>query len=253
MNIDHDTLIAYAMGTLSELEAQQVEQYLRGNPEAALEVKSYLNALTALVMAEEPSPVPVDAEASLLIRVRAQKEQQVQAEGRSETGARLHQDKPNQVEETNVINLEPSPSRVPSRWGQWGMGVALAAALAVLAWLGPLGSWYQTIQLNQQIAASVKQAGAVSTALVDETNEYLGILVKQKDNSLFVVLNSRPELEQVYQAWNIIDGKPQSLGIYTGQTIEAAGFSEGNIFGITVEPAGGSVQPTTTPIVLYEL
>ena len=36
-------------------------------------------------------------------------------------------------------------------------------------------------------------------------------------------------------------------------TIAGREFSEGSLFGITVEPAGGSEQPTTDPIVALDL
>ena len=247
MNIDQDTLIAYAMGMLSEQEMQTVEQHLRTHPEDALEVKRYLNALSAVVMAEEPEVIPLAAEQSLLSRVRAQgdtKQSLQAAQAQTKQGTSLQSD------DSNIIRLEPQESR---RKYQWGLGLAVAASLAAFTFYGPFSTWYDKVQLNQQLVNSIQQSGAVSTALVNDTNESIGTLVKQTDNSLLVVLNAKLSDEQVYQAWNIVDGQPQSMGIYQEGVIQVSGFDAGNIFGVTIEPAGGSEQPTSTPIVIYEL
>ncbi len=248
MNIDHDTLIAYAMGMLSEQDMLTVEKHLKTNPDDALEVERYLNALAAVVMTEEPEIVPWVAKQKLLTRVRAQGDtkqtlQAAEAKAQYEAGGQNSDD-------GNVVRLEPQTS---NRKYQWGLGLAIAATLAGFAFYGPFSTWYEKVQLNQQIVESIQQSGAVSTALVNDADEAIGTLVRQTDNSLFVVLNEKLSEEQVYQAWNIVEGKPQSLGVYQKGIIQVSGFDSGNIFGVTIEPAGGSEQPTSTPIVIYEL
>lgn len=253
MNIDHDTLIAYAMGMLSEQEMKTVEQHLKTNPDDALEVERYLNALAAVVMTEEPEIVPWAAEQNLLTRVRAQGDtkQSLQAaqlkQNISEQRKNSGQD--SNLEDSNVIRFEPESRRKY----QWALGLAVAASLAAFALYGPFSTWFEKTQLNQQLVESIQQSGAVSTALVNDSDESIGTLVRQTDNSIFVVLNEKLSDEQVYQAWNIVDGQPQSMGIFDSGVIQVAGFEAGNIFGVTVEPAGGSEQPTSTPIVIYEL
>ena len=260
MNIDHDTLIAYALGMLSEQEMQMTEQHLKTNPEDALEVKRYLNSLAAVVMTEDPEIVPWIAEQNSLTRIRAQGDtlQTVQPKPVQPKQVIVEEDsrvqssmlKKSSAQESTVIRLEPPESR---RKYQWGLGLALAASLAAFVFYGPFSTWYKTVQLNQQIVESIQKSGAISTALVNDADETTGTLVKQTDNSLLVVLNEKLSDEQVYQAWNIVEGQPQSMGLYQEGIIQVSGFEAGNIFGITVEPAGGSEQPTSTPIVIYEL
>ena len=244
MNIDQDTLIAYAMGMLSEQEMKTAEQHLRTHPEDALEVKRYLNALSAMVITEEPEAIPWSEEQKLLLRVRAQgdtKQSLIESQAKKDTTE--------QLEDNNVIKLD---SGARSKY-QWGLGFAVAACLAAFVFYGPFSTWYEKAQLNQQIVEAMQQSGAVSTALVNDADESIGTLVRQINNSIFVVLNEKLSDEQVYQAWNIVDGQPQSMGIYQDSVIQVSGFEDGNIFGVTVEPAGGSEQPTSTPIVIYEL
>ena len=248
MNIDHDTLIAYAMGMLSQDEMLKVEQHLKTNPDDALEVKRYLNALAAVVMTEEPEVMPLTAEQSLRSRVRAQGETKQMLQASKKTVADAHS--ADESVESNITTFKPRES---SRKYQWRLGLALAATLAAVSFSGPFSTWFDKIQLNQQLVESIQQSGAVSTALVNDADESIGTLVKQTDNSLLVVLNQKLSDDQVYQAWNIVDGQPQSMGIYQDGVIKVSGFEAGNIFGITVEPAGGSEQPTNTPIVIYEL
>jgi anti-sigma-K factor RskA len=67
--------------------------------------------------------------------------------------------------------------------------------------------------------------------------------------------------DQTYQLWLIAGGQPESVGLLnTNQSgqgfveIEAQrSISQYEAFGITVEPAGGSQQPTTEPIILTTL
>jgi anti-sigma-K factor RskA len=73
-------------------------------------------------------------------------------------------------------------------------------------------------------------------------------------------LASLPQ-DQTYQLWLIDGSQPESVGLLNtgadGQgTAEIAAqrpLSQYQAFGITVEPAGGSAQPTTKPIVLVNL
>jgi anti-sigma-K factor RskA len=59
----------------------------------------------------------------------------------------------------------------------------------------------------------------------------------------------------VYQAWQISDGQPVSLGLLEanqGATAFAANLGNATAVAISVEPPGGSQAPTTTPILVSE-
>ena len=65
--------------------------------------------------------------------------------------------------------------------------------------------------------------------------------------------------DQVYQLWLIGPVKIVSAGLLpapqAGVTtpVVATGITKGDKLGLTVEPAGGSKQPTTTPILALPL
>ena len=94
------------------------------------------------------------------------------------------------------------------------------------------------------------------------TNGGVATVVLAADrHELAVVTTGLPALPsgQVYQLWLI--GKPKivSAGLLppakNGQTpaVLATGVAKGDTLGLTVEPAGGSAQPTTTPILALPL
>lgn len=70
MTISHDSLVAYAIGGLNLEEEGDIERHLRDHPEDAGLVRGYLDALTALVLSEEPAELPLDGEARLLASIR---------------------------------------------------------------------------------------------------------------------------------------------------------------------------------------
>ena len=57
------------------------------------------------------------------------------------------------------------------------------------------------------------------------------------------------------QMWVIGADGPESAGLMANEPVIIAGekFADGSVFGITVEPEGGSKQPTTDPIVAIDL
>jgi anti-sigma-K factor RskA len=64
---------------------------------------------------------------------------------------------------------------------------------------------------------------------------------------------------KVYEAWLINPRQTRSAGLLPvprgGRTrpVLATGLAPGDALGLTVEPAGGSAKPTTTPIVVMPL
>jgi len=85
-------------------------------------------------------------------------------------------------------------------------------------------------------------------------NGDLGTLVNREDNSLLLVLNEDPPQGQVYQAWEIAEGSPQSLGTWDGRVLDVqTALAQDSLFGVSIEPSGGSEQPTSTPILVVPL
>ncbi|MFD4872412.1 anti-sigma factor domain-containing protein [Streptomyces sp. NPDC058420] len=153
-------------------------------------------------------------------------------------------------------------ARLLSRW-------ALAACLAAAAALGGTAVWQHqraesalaqahraeqgTAQISAVLAAPDARArvvtlpgGATGTVVVSHG----------RDQAVFVVAGmTQAPAGRVYQLWFDDGGTMRSAGLMNpdraDQTVLLRGAVDGaSGMGITVEPAGGSKQPTTAPLVL---
>ena len=223
MATDHDTLIAYALGTLSPEETQALERELSANPEAEVELRALQDTLADLVMDLPPEPVPAGAEQALLARVRAESpRQEVKAPRRR-------------------LSLA------------WPLTAAACVALLVIG-VGRT-PWFQSLEVQRQVQAYSARPGAVRVALQAASGQPVGSMVRLADGQVFVALDQAPtQSDRVYQAWIIAGGVARSLGVFQGRTFIStqAGLRSGQI-GVTLEPPGGSPQPTSAPIALATL
>jgi anti-sigma-K factor RskA len=222
--IDRDVLLEYVMGGLTSEREKEVAAYLRQNPEDAAWVRDMFETLAAVALNQEPVSVPASAESDLLRRIRQESE----------------------------AKAKPTAS-VPKRrnfWAQLGIGLALGVALffVVQRFLPQ-----PTLTAEQRLEQTCQEAGVTCEPLLDANNIEIGTLAKRPDNTLFVVFDAPPPSGQVYQGWEIA-GEIASLGVYAGQVLEITQpLVPGSTFGVTLEPPGGSPQPTMNPIVTYEI
>jgi anti-sigma-K factor RskA len=87
------------------------------------------------------------------------------------------------------------------------------------------------------------------------------IVVAAGQRRLIFTAAGLPQLPaaQVYQLWLLGPPRTRSAGLLphpvNGATapLLAAGLQPGDQVGVTVEPAGGTAQPTTTPILVMSL
>jgi anti-sigma-K factor RskA len=224
--IDKDVLLEYVMGGLTPEREKEVAAYLRSNPEDAAWVRDMFEATTAVVLLQEPVAVPASAENDLLKRIRK--------EGAAKASPAT----------SGSATTQPRRSRF---WPLLGIGAALGVALFLIA--QPLFQNPET-QLARRLEQTCNETSVVCVTLRNEANAEIGTLAKRPDNTLLVVFNEAPPQGQVYQGWQISGGQPTSLGVYEGQVLEIdQPLTTGSTFGVTLEPSGGSPQPTSTPIV----
>jgi anti-sigma-K factor RskA len=157
-----------------------------------------------------------------------------------------------------------SRTRVP--WVPWLSGVVATASIVVAVLFG-FAQAHTRDELNQvkaenQAISLLLSAPEAKLLTHTVTNGGVATVVLAADrHELAVVTTGLPALPagQVYQLWLI--GKPKivSAGLLpaakNGQTpaVLATGVVKGDTLGLTVEPAGGSAQPTTTPILALPL
>lgn len=252
-----DLLPFYALDALTEEERDLVEAYLIKHPEARAQVEGMSRAAAALpqsVAPVQPAPRTKDA---LMRRVAAD------VRGRSS------------------VQSQPSPRM--SRFESLLRTLSLAGAALAIIWVVILN--VQVVRLRNEIAALngalVAQSISLSQIIekLPQTNapETITVALKGTDvqpqaqgqlianpasQSAVLVVTGLPPLEpgKTYQVW-LIANAPVSAGLLTvdangqGVLIVTSTESIGSFqsLGISVEPQGGSPQPTGDIVVLSDL
>ncbi|MEM6431300.1 MAG: hypothetical protein AAF708_18830 [Deinococcota bacterium] len=138
----------------------------------------------------------------------------------------------------------------------WGGTVlqSLLIAGAVLGgiWVFFLNPMQQDFAIGQLLEDYSAQPGAVTQPLVDASGNSLGVLVRRNEGDVLVVLEAAPPRGQVYQAWQVdpnqtnSDQEATSLGTASERAfVVPEGTEIGASFVLTLEPEGGSSQPST--------
>ncbi|MGX1548513.1 anti-sigma factor, partial [Streptomyces adustus] len=174
---------------------------------------------------------------------------------------------------TTVRQVPPGavPLERVRRGVQRGRGLArwaLAASVAAAAAFGGTAVWqYERAQDARHEAAQVQRhaedlAGVLAAPdAKSHTAKVAGgvgtlVVSAGRDRAVFVASKMpAPPRGKVYQLWFADDGKMRSAGLMdpdrSSQTVLMQGAVDGaSGVGITVEPAGGSKQPTQAPVAL---
>ena len=133
----------------------------------------------------------------------------------------------------------PRPAQVRRRWPRPVLALAAASVAAALA----LGMAQLATQHRPDVSVQTARtsAGGVVTLIVTSS---------QQDAVLTAArLPSLPD-GRVYQVWVIGPAGARSAGLLSGTALVLTGVRAGERVGVTVEPAGGTSRPTSTPIVL---
>ena len=258
----HTLTGVYALDAIdSDKELNRFSRHLNRCQSCAGEVRGFREVTTAMAFAAATDPPP---------EMRAQVMAAV---------ARTRQLPPE-------IRTHARPRRTRA-WVPWLSGVVAAAAIVVAVLFGLAQAHTQT-ELNQaraqnqalaldkaRIIAELDQArahdqalaailGAPHVTLLSQRTTKGGVAVVVLDaakRQLVVATSGLPALPpgQVYQLWLIGPVKIVSAGLLpaaeSGVTspVVATGIVKGDKLGLTVEPAPGTAQPTTTPILALPL
>ena len=250
MTVDQDTLVSYALGTLTPQAEAEVAGYLSEHPEDAALVSGYLEGLADFALLLPPEPLPKTGEADLIARIRGTASSApVIRDAPPQAGAQTGPSDASAPKPPPVIVVPKRPHN-PNLWLAGLGAVAVAAMLyfAVVTFTDP------DVRYARELEQYQAEPGAQSYALaVDGEAQPLGTLVRLQDGRVFVLVDAPPANDQVYQAWNI-GAAATSLGTFGDRAfLSRDAVPLGNTFGLTLEPPGGSEQPTTTPLTLLEL
>jgi hypothetical protein len=163
-------------------------------------------------------------------------------------------------------HARPRSARTRVPWVPWLSGLVATASVVVAVFFG-LAQAHTQQELNQaraenQAIALVLSAPQVRLLTHSTTKGGVATVVLAADRHQLVVTTSGlPALPagKVYQLWLIGKTKIVSAGLLPAATsgrtapVLASGVVKGDTLGLTVEPAPGSAQPTTTPILALPL
>lgn len=246
MSTDVHTLSgAYALHALGPEEAAEFRRHLDGCQACREEVRELQTAVARMGAAEAVAPPP-DLKARIL--AAADRTRQEPPAGPVTAGT----SEPTPIRSAGTSSTAAGEHGRP-RWVTW-----LAAAAATLVVAGG-GAYGVQAMLDDEpplslAATRVFEAQDAHTATVETTEGgQLTVAVSAGRKEMAVDTRELPALDEnhVYQVWSVHGDEMVSAAILSDPEIGAAmGMpDEETQVALTVEPAGGSEQPTTEPIV----
>lgn len=251
MTDQRDELIElYALGALPADEAAEVEDYLASNSQAQQRYSQYRHISQALLWSVEQRDPPAGAYERFRERLAT----------------------PSNVPAKLLSQPTQRQSWLASLFGRRYrlIATALTIFLVLLGGAGGLiwqlqnevGALQPLVEQNKQLTALLGESGTQLVPLADTGNGMAGgtinIIVNPQTGQSYLRASHLPPLtaNQSYQLWLIADGTPQSMEVFGVDTSGDAliwidrlpSTGAENLLGITVEPAGGSQQPTSNPL-----
>ncbi|CRK58725.1 FIG111991: hypothetical protein [Alloactinosynnema sp. L-07] len=226
---------AYALDAIPEIERAAFERHLAECESCVQEVRELRATATRLGEAAAEQPPPA-LKAAVLARIAEVRQQSPL----DELAARR--------------NRSPWPTRL--------FGAAAAVLLAVSVTLGVL-----LVQTRGDADSGRQQVAAMSALLAaDDARIVTGataqglsgtVVVSRKQGQIMLLANNIPAAPagKTYQVWLIGDSPaPKSIGVFEpdqngrAALVDGSGVHDAKAIGVTVEPDGGSDQPTTPPV-----
>jgi anti-sigma factor RsiW len=218
----HDQLAAYALDALDDRERNAFETHLAECKECRSELAEFRETASLLAYAAD-APAPPEA-----LRERILDE--------------ARRERPSQ----SVVVLRPRRALRLT---------AIAAAAAVAAAIG-LGVWATSLSNSLEAERSARATEARAAAILADADSARipigerGELVRGPDGNAVMVVRNLPAAPagKTYEAWVIDAGGPVRAGLFEGGgqqiVLLEQPVREGAMVAVTLEPEGGSDQPT---------
>jgi anti-sigma factor RsiW len=213
---------SYVLDAVSDAEREEFERHLQFCPTCEAEVRGLRETAARLALACAVNPP-------------ARMEQHVLAA----------------TYRTRQLPPLPAPGRVlhfPRRLAILAAAASVAAAVA-------LGITQLTAQhqLDQAQATAIARVVTAPDAHVDTARAAGGNVTVVTSLALHEAVVSTSGMaslpsSRVYQVWVMSPSGARSAGLMHGSSLLASAVRPGDQIGITVEPAGGTTRPTTTPV-----
>ncbi|MFF2496521.1 anti-sigma factor domain-containing protein [Agromyces sp. NPDC058064] len=245
---------AYALGALDDADRARFEDALARSPELQAEVEAFRTAASSLGEAIPPVMPPPAVKAGLFARLDdVQQERPADAARAAEDAAPIEAPEPrSQVDE------------LAARRRRRRLAVVLSSAAALLLLVAGVVVGANWSGQNGWGAQREMAALAAAPDAVQQTSEVAGggemtLVSSAEQGRSAIVAEGLPDVgdDRTYELWYIDESGPVSAGTFDVDGEEAwrlldGEFAPGVAVGLTVEPAGGSEQPTTDPVAVIE-
>lgn len=247
----HDLVGAYALGAVEAEERLLFEAHLVDCPDCRRELAELSEVVVALSAGLEVEP-PARVRDAVLAQVAAEASPTAEAGATAEAGPTA------EVRELHQVDTAASRPSWSTR--RWLAGLAAAAAIALGA--VAVSVWWPDSETPQLAAEQVLEA-ADAEHFDEEVGQARVTVVHsaQLQRSVLVTHDMPPAPEgHDYQIWYVhADGTAVSAGLMPREdsdqvTLLLEGEPSGAVaVGVSIEPLGGSEEPTTEPIVAVPL
>ena len=274
---EHISTGAWALNALDADERERMRRHLTEHPEAATEARAFEETAGELAGSLPPLAPRPELKTAVMARIATTRQlsplpgEEREPAYRSEPSDPAEPSAP--VEQPGatepVVSLDRYRASVRrSRW------TAVAAAALLLTTIAGAGLWNSERTAQQEMQATLAAMESQQATAQQETEMLSGILAADDSAHLAVPVADGGSLELMYsreQQAMIVQpaglealptGRAYQLWMIDGDEITSAGMLEdpetpmmhsgaipqGVVVGLTIEPAGGSEQPTMEPI-----
>ncbi len=240
-----ELLGAYAVHAIDDDDSRAIEAHIQGCAECAEELAQLLDAsaMYGMTELEEPS-------GEIWGRIQSEIRRNVPTFADESESA---------VASAPVISLDTARQRRAERAPRWRIAVASAAAAAAIAIPATLSfAGGSTAPTLAAIAKQTQgQVGSRTLPLLDAAGVSLADAVISSTGQGFIrpsTLTALPDT-QTYQLWLIKDGVAISSGLLGSQPGVSTFTVRNDVdaIAISVEPASGSLAPSSTPVAVASL
>ncbi|TFC60520.1 hypothetical protein E3O62_07465 [Cryobacterium sp. TMT2-15-1] len=254
---------AYALHALGAEEAAVYEEHLKASEPARIEAAELSDTAVALGLAAAPVQPSAGLRASLMAKLAATPQLAPRPAGQTAPATPAPR-VPAPIQGATAAGSATERARL--RWFQRPVGVLAAAAAAVALFAGGtfVGQSLESDQFEQDQAAGLVQitaAADIQRASATTADGQEATLVWSEESGLSALLvDDLPDLpsDRDYQLWYIGGSGAVPAGIFdssgTGTVwrVLDGSLTAGDTIGVTVEPKGGSEQPTSDPILAIQ-
>ena len=231
---------SYALDALPDPERAEFERHLQHCPSCDAEVRGLRETAARLAMAQAVSPPPGMEQRVLTAAYQTRQLPPL-------PGDRLR------AARAQVARRFAGPSRpIARRMAVFAAAASVAAAVAL--GISQVSTQHQ-LESTQASNAAITRVVTAPDARIEKSRTKAGGSVTVvasaalREAVVTAAGMGTPPPGRVYQVWVMSSSGARSAGLMTGpSTLLASAVVPGDRIGITVEPAGGTSRPTTTPV-----